>query len=82
MKAHEQRRRKKHELRDQALHAQLYLNETLSTQSRGLGGTRQGGRGQGGRDRSGQGDWSKSEVECFRCGKYGHYARECISNSY
>jgi len=35
------------------------------------------GRGQ----ERGQTDLSKSEVECFRCGKYDHYAREYRSAS-
>ena len=112
LEAHEQRRGKKHKPHDQALQAQLDLNETQNTQSwgprgRGRGGKEQGdqgrgGRGRGGRDRDnveestnqtrqqnchgrgqekGQGDRSKSEVECFKCGKYDHYAKECKSTS-
>jgi len=46
--AHEQRRRKKHETCDQALKAQLDLDETRNTQSRGPGGRGRGGRGRGG----------------------------------
>jgi len=108
LEAHEQRRRKKHESRDQALKAQLDLDETRNTQSRGpedrgrggQGGQGRGRQGRGGCDRDdveestdqtrqqnwhgrgqekGQGDWSKSEVECFRYGKYDHYARQCRS---
>jgi len=53
LEAHKQRRRKKKELLDQALQAQLDLNGTRNTQGRGLGGRRQGGRERGG---CGQGD--------------------------
>ena len=55
LEAHEQRRRKKHKLRDQTLKAQLDLDETQNTQSRGPRGRGQGGRGRGGRGRGRQG---------------------------
>ena len=37
-----------------------------------------GGRGQRGRGRVG---FNKSNVQCYICKKYGHYASECYSNS-
>jgi len=44
LEAYEQRRGKKHEPHDQALQAQLDLDETQNTQSRGPRGKERGGR--------------------------------------
>ena len=65
LEAHEQRKRKKHEPHDQALKAQLDLDETWNTQSRGPGGRGRGGRGRGGqgRGRQGRGGCDRDDVE-------------------
>nr|KYP37038.1 Retrovirus-related Pol polyprotein from transposon TNT 1-94 [Cajanus cajan] len=77
LEAHEQRRRKMKGTLDQALQAQLDLNETRNTQGR-----RSSGQGRGRGDRS-QGSQPRSEVECYKCGKLGHYAKECrLANCY
>nr|KYP38812.1 Retrovirus-related Pol polyprotein from transposon TNT 1-94 [Cajanus cajan] len=76
LEAHEQRRRKMKNTLDQALQAQLDLNETRNTQGRRSGGQ---GRGDHGGRGKGRGSQPRSEVECYKCGKLGHYAKECRS---
>ena len=50
LEAHDQRRRKKKELLDHALQAELDLDGTRNTQGWGPWGRERGGQGRGGRD--------------------------------
>jgi gag-polypeptide of LTR copia-type/Zinc knuckle len=87
--AHEQRRKKKQDTLEEALQVKMSLNNNKSsfkansgmkqTQTSekgyfGRGGSSQDGRGRG-RGRGGRGN--KSDVDCYNCGKHGHYARDC-----
>ncbi|XP_047149236.1 uncharacterized protein LOC124821407 [Vigna umbellata] len=91
LEAHKQRRRSwddQVEPDDQALQVQFDSNKTRITQSRGPGGRGRGGRGRGNdnEDQTGQQNWhdrgqgkgrgDQSRVECFKCGKYDHFANE------
>lgn len=47
---------------------------------RGFNGNNRGGRGgRGGRGRGGYKKFDKSNIQCYNCQKYGHFADECFS---
>ena len=82
--AFEQRRKMKKQNLEEALQAKTSLNERSEKsgnwQSRGRGessGGRSFGRNSRGRGRGQGGQRQKPDVECYNCGKHGHYARDC-----
>ena len=46
---------------------------------KGKGKGKQGQQGQQGRDRSKDKDKNKDSIECWNCGKRGHYSKDCWS---
>ena len=91
----QRKKKKKVEPFDQLLQTKMSIKDekAQNTQGRGRyrGGIRSGpggrSRGQEEKEQSGQQNWHKkgrgqssnSNVECFKCGKYGHYAKDYYS---
>jgi Zinc knuckle len=82
--AHEQRRKKKQETLEEALQVKASLNNNKSNLQENLGikQTQTSEKGYFGREGSSQGRGrgrdgrgNKPDIDCYNCGKYGHYAR-------
>nr|KYP44044.1 hypothetical protein KK1_034467 [Cajanus cajan] len=72
LEAHEQRKKKKEEkILEQALQIKASIKDEKALYSQNIRGR---GRGRGG------GRTNYFNVECYKCGKYGHYVNDCNSD--